>query len=189
MTLSIGICLAFVCAPTAQDQDAPEGFVAPKPMPEHAILKKDVGTWKVAITMGAGAQAMKSEGVETVKMLGPFWNVSNMTYKFMGKPVQSHSVMGYDPEKKKFVGSYHESSSPNLTTIEGTWDAAANKLTMMMKGKSPDGKNTQFKAITTYTGNDAKTFEFFMLAPGSETDFVKAMEMNYTRQETKKMAK
>ncbi|MFK7819852.1 MAG: DUF1579 family protein, partial [Planctomycetaceae bacterium] len=168
MSLSLGICAAvLVCGPTTQE--VPEGF--PKPVAEHAILKQDVGTWDIEISMSYEGQEMKSKGKETVKMLGPFWSLSDMSYEYMGMPIKSHGVMGYDAEKKKFVGSWHESSSANLTTMEGTYDAKTNKLTMLMKGKSPEGKNTKFKSITTYHGKDKKTFEFFMLKSGSQTEF------------------
>lgn len=187
MTLSIGICSALlVCNPLVQEQEVPEGF--PKPSPEHAILKKDVGTWDIEISMSFQGQEMKSKGTETVKMLGPFWSLSQMQYDYMGMPMRGHAVMGYDPEKKKFIGSWHESSSPSLTTMEGTFDAKTGKMTTFMKGKDPAGKNTRFKSITTYKGKDSKTFEFFMLKEGSETEFVKSMEMKYTRR-TKKAKK
>ncbi len=188
MTLSLGICSAFlIFSPTAQDQQLPEGF--PKPSPEHAILKKDVGRWDIDISMFFDGQEVKSKGSETVKMLGPFWNVSDMQYEYMEMPMHGHAVVGYNPEKKKFVGSWHESSSPHLTTMEGTFDAKTNKLTMLMKGKTPDGKDTRFKSIVTYEGKDSKTFEFFMLKPGSETEFVKNMEMKYTRAKKKRGVK
>lgn len=160
----------------------------PKPSPEHAILKKDVGSWDIEISMSFGGQEMKSKGTETVRMLGPFWTISDMKYDYMGMPALGHAVIGYDTEKKKFVGSWHESASPHLTTMEGTYDAKTSKLTMLMKGKSPDGKDTKFKSVTTYTGKDKKTFEFFMLKPGSQTEFVKNMEMKYTRAKVGKKA-
>ena len=189
MTLSLGICSALViCGPVVQqEQQIPEGFG--KPSPEHAILKKDVGDWDIQISMSFEGQEMKAKGTESVRMHGPFWSISNMTYDYMGTPATGHAIIGYDPEKKKFIGSWHESSSPHLTTMEGTFDAKTNKLTMLMKGKTPDGKATKFKSITTYTGKNSKTFEFFMLKPGSETEFMKGMEMKYTRAKAKKTAK
>jgi len=184
MTLSLGITSALlICGPFGAQQEEPE---LPKPSPEHAILKKDVGKWDIEITMTFGGQEMKSKGTETVTMLGPFWSLSNMTYDYMGSPAHGHGVIGYDPEKKKFVGSWHESASPNLTRMEGTYDAKTKKLTMLMKGKGMDGKPTKFKSITTYTGANTKTFEFFGLKPGSDTEFEKNMEMKYTRARTKK---
>jgi hypothetical protein len=173
-------------SPTVQETELPEGF--PKPLPEHAILQKDVGTWEVEISMSFEGQEMKSKGTETVKMLGPFWSLSDMQYDYMGMPIKSHGIIGYDADKKKFLGTWHESSSANLTTMEGTYDAKTRKLTMFMKGKSPDGKPTKFKSITTYTGKDTKTFEFFMLKSGSDSEFEKNMEMKYTRAKAKKAA-
>ncbi len=181
MTLSLGVCTTLlICGPLLQEQTSND-FVAAKPSPEHAILKKDVGTWDIDITMGSGAAKAQSKGTETVRMLGSFWSISDMKYDYMGQPVQSHGTIGYDPDKKRFVGSWHESSSPNLTTMTGKWDAKTNKLTMIMKGKDPAGKNTRFKSITTYIDENTKTFEFFMLKEGSKTEFMKAMEMKYSR--------
>lgn len=189
MTLQLAICAAFLIGGgTVQDKDEKEPFVAMKPSAEHDILKMDLGTWDIKITMGSGPEAMHSKGVETVTMLGPFWNVSTMKYDYMGQPVTSKAIMGYDPDKKKYTGTYHESSSPYITTMEGTWNAKARKMTLMMKGKSPEGKDTRFKAITTYTNDTSKSFEFFMLEPGSDTKFIKAMEMQYTLRKAVKKA-
>ena len=184
MTVTLGITsVLLICGPFGTQQDEPE---MPKPTPEHAILKKDVGTWDIDISMSFGGQEVKSKGRETVKMLGPFWSISNMTYEFMGSPAHGHAVIGYDAEKKKFIGHWHESASPHITAMEGTYDAKTKKLTMLMKGKGLDGKHQSYKSVVTYLTKDTKTFEFFTLQPGSKTEYVKNMEMKYTRAKAKK---
>ena len=73
--------------------------------------------------------------------------------------------------------------------MEGTYDKKTKKMTMLMKGKDQAGKDTRFKSITTYINAETKRFEFFNLAPGSKDEFVKAMQMDYTKRPDKKRTK
>ena len=85
----------------------------PTPGPEHEMLKKDVGTWDATVEMfmAPGAPPAVSKGTETVTMLGGFWQVGEFKSEMIGQPFEGQGITGYDPAKKKFVGTWVDTMS------------------------------------------------------------------------------
>lgn len=151
-----------------------------KPSPGHKLLKSFVGTWDVEISMNMpDGQQMTSKGVETVEMLGELWNVFDFKYDFMGQPVSGHGIFGYDPQKKKYVGTWHESGSPYASSLEGTYEEESKKLTYMMSSKDMAGKDAKYKIVMACQDDRHRTFE--MHTPTSDGTLAKSMEMKYTK--------
>ena len=68
----------------------------------HALLKKDVGVWDADVTMWlAGPDGPKEEGkaVESNRMLGETWLLSEFKGPFGGIPFEGFGQFGYDPAK------------------------------------------------------------------------------------------
>ena len=63
-----------------------------------------------------------------------FWTVSLFESEFMGMPFRGRSTLGYDPQKKKWVGTWVDSMSPSMFVMEGGYDAAGKVLTMHCRG-------------------------------------------------------
>ena len=150
----------------------------PVPGPEHEILKKDVGTWDAEVEMmGApGAPASVSKGVEKVTMLGGFWQLTEFQSEIMGMPFEGRGATGFDPAKKKFVGTWMDSMTPGYYTVEGTYDKVTKTLTATMEGPDPSGVITRSKETTVW--KDADTRVFTMYAPDGQTV---AMRISYKR--------
>jgi hypothetical protein len=150
----------------------------PAPGPEHEMLKKDVGTWDATVEMSASPEmpASVSKGVEKVTMLGGFWQLSEFQSEMMGMPFEGRGTMGFDPAKKKFVGTWVDSMTPGYYTVEGTYDAATKTLTATMEGPDPSGKVTRTKETTEW--KDADTRVFTMYAPDGKTV---SMRISYKR--------
>ena len=87
--------LAVVLAvPAAQAQEAP------KPGPEHELLKKHEGTWETTMKFGG----MESKGTVTYKMeLGGLWLTSAFEGEFAGAKFSGRGLDSYDAGKKKYV--------------------------------------------------------------------------------------
>src|SRR5215218_10008372 len=88
-------------------QVAAQPLEMPKPGPEHALLKKMAGTWDATMNM----KMMPGDHKATCKyeMLGEFWILGTFDgsmgpMKFTGK-----EYLGYDPLKKKYVGTWIDS--------------------------------------------------------------------------------
>ncbi len=175
--------LIFAAVAWGQDKETPENMGFPmKPNKEHALLKKDVGVWDADITMfmDPNAEPTKSKGVETDKMLGDFWLMTHFEYDFMGQQVTGHGLIGYDPSKKKYVGTWHESASPYMATMEGTYDEKTNKMTYMMKAKNPAGVEESYKIVMTHVDDGNRLFEMFAPTPGSDK-MTRMMEIKYKK--------
>ena len=91
----------------------------PAPTEHHATLQKTVGVWEGTITMTIPGMEMTSAAKETVRANGPFWVVSDFESDLGGQPYQGHGCHGYDPDKKKFVGTWIDSMGSFLSIMEG----------------------------------------------------------------------
>lgn len=101
---AFAVLLASAVVATAQD----------KPGPEHALLKQMEGTWDgtVKLLMEPGKPPAESKGVFTAKMdLGGFFLVTEFKGEMMGQNFTGKGMSGYDPMKKKYVGTWADSSA------------------------------------------------------------------------------
>jgi hypothetical protein len=188
----IKVCPLFVLVPVlalaaggglAQEKKpaaGPAAMEAPKPGPEHKILADDVGTWDATVEMwmAPGAAPVVSKGVEKVRMLGGFWQVSDFEGTFMGQPFQGLGQVGYDPAKKKYVSTWIDTWSTAFSNGEATYDSAAKTMTGAMEMPGQDGKLTKVKETTVWKGD---TRVFTMSAPGPDGKEVPTMRITYTR--------
>jgi hypothetical protein len=110
--------VAFSFAAFAQEKPAME---MPKPAPEMENFKWMVGKWKVAETHEPGPMGPGGKGSGTMTVtLGPGGLSHIMSYESkgpMGK-FTGHGITAWDPDKKKFVGSWTDSMTPGLMTSE-----------------------------------------------------------------------
>jgi hypothetical protein len=171
-------------APAAKKQETSQAASMPmvKPVPEHDLLKKDVGTWDATVETMASpeAPASKSKGVETNKLLGGLWLVTDFKSQMMGQPFEGHGTTGYDTNKKKYVGTWVDSMSTGLMTGESTYDPATKTVTGYMEGTDPaTGKPTKMKMVTEYKDDNSRVFTMYMTGPdGKEAP---AMKITYKR--------
>jgi hypothetical protein len=147
----------------------------PQPGPEHELLKKDVGTWDATVEMTMGGAPMISKGTDTVSMIGGFWQVDDFKAEMMGQPFEGRGATGYDPAKKKYVGTWVDSMTPGYYTVEGTYDAATKTLTATMEGPDPSGAVVKTKQKTEW--KDADTRVFTMYGPDGSV----SMKITYKR--------
>jgi len=135
----------------------------PPPGPEHEMLKKDVGTWDATVEMfmQAGAPPSVSKGTDTVSMVGAFWQVDEFKSEMMGQPFEGRGATGYDPAKRKYVGTWVDSMMPGYYTTEGTYDPATKTLTAIMEGPGPDGAIAKTKETTEWKDADTRVFTMF----------------------------
>jgi hypothetical protein len=156
-----------------------------KPLPEHKILAADEGTWDASIKtyMGApGAEPSISKGSEVNEvMLGGLWVLSKFDGEFGGMKFQGRGQYGYDPIKKKYVGTWIDSMSTILSTLEGEYDAKTKTLTFVGDGYDPNlkAKFTQ-KMVTVAKDDGTRVFTLYMKYAGQPAE-TKFMEITYTK--------
>jgi hypothetical protein len=164
-------------------QVAPPAHEFPKPGPEHEWLQQFVGEWEVEMecSMGPDQPPVKSTGTESVRSIGGFWIVAESKHTMGGTPMTSILSLGYDPAKKKYLGSWIDSCTGYFWKYEGTVDTAANKLTLETEGPSPvnPGTHTKFREVVEFKGKDHKVFTSSL--PGEDGNWTTFVTMNYRR--------
>jgi hypothetical protein len=172
-------CLVALC-PVISSAQEPE---MPKPGPEHALLAKDVGVWDadVKMFMDPTAPPQESKAVETNTMFGDFFLKSEFKGDFGGMPFTGTGINGYDPFKKKYVGTWCDTFSPTMMLMEGTYDEKSGELTMTADTVDMTGKPAKAKMVTKHNPDGTRHFTMYMKSEATGPDWVKNMEVTYTR--------
>ncbi len=127
--------------------------------PEHAELKKRVGTWTT--TMNVAGQETK--GTVTYKMeLGDFWLVGAVEGELFGAKFTGKSLDTYDPIKKKYVSVWLDSTAPAMIAMEGNFDGEKKTLTMTGDGPDETGKPTKYKSVTAIADDDNEKMTMYV---------------------------
>lgn len=144
-------------------QDMPK---MPPPQKEHEWLKQFAGEWETdaVLYMEPGKPPVRAKGSDSSRMLGGFWLVSDGKAEMMGMPFTSVFTLGYDPQKKKYVGTWVDSMTSYLWKYEGTVDTAGKVLTLDTEGPCPTapGKVSKFKDVLELKNKDHRTFSSSM---------------------------
>lgn len=150
-TLFVAACVA---SPAAA-QEFPE---FPKPQQEHEWLQQFVGEWESEAEAHAatGQEGMKCKGTVKSRMLGGFWVVSESQTDMLGTQVNAVQTVGYDPEKKKYVGTWVDSMFNHLWKYTGTVDESGKKLTLEAEGPNflTPGKTSLFRDAYEFKDKD-----------------------------------
>jgi len=155
-------CLAFAILTINLSTFAEDAPQMPTPVKEHEWLQQFVGEWDydMEITMEPD-KPMKAKGTETARMLGGFWLLSSSTGEMMGMSSTSQLTLGFDPDKKKYVGSWIDSMSSVFWKYEGTVDETRKILTLDTEGTCAalkPGTIYKFKEVTEFKSKDHKVF-------------------------------
>ncbi|MFQ5749134.1 MAG: DUF1579 domain-containing protein [Planctomycetota bacterium] len=160
-----------------QEADGFQNASAKLLTPFHKELKNFAGTWDATVAM-QGAEP--SRGVETNTLVcNGLWLLTQFKGEFMGSRFQGHGIMGYDPQKKKYVSVWVDSMSSSLTVGEGTIDPETKTLTTVMDGPGPDGGIVQQKTVETWKDKNHRTVVFSM--PIADSKDVTSMTIEYER--------
>ena len=171
------LCILAVCISAgASAQDLP------KPGKAHKLFAREAGTWDCEVKMfyqGPEGPPTLSKGVEVNELVsGDLYIQTSFTYQMRGRKFEGHSLMGYDPHSKKYVGMGVNNFTSIPTQLKGEYDENAKTLTIRSIVVDGSGKELKQKQITTWLGESKKKFEIFLVvdAGGKEID-VKLMEM------------
>jgi hypothetical protein len=141
---------------------ADEAPKLPAPVKEHEWLKQLVGEWESEseAIFEPGKPPVKGKGTETVRSLGGFWVVGNGEFEMVGMKGSSILTLGYDPDRKKYVGTWVDSMTSYLWKYEGTVDPSGKVLTLETEGPCPmaAGKTAKFREVIEFKSKDHRTF-------------------------------
>lgn len=138
-----------------------------KPEKEHEWLQQLVGEWTYEHAMAPepGKPIESFAGTETVRSLGGLWVVAEGRGDMPGGGTATMMLtLGYDPTRKRFVGTWIGSMMTQLWVYDGWLNEAANTLTLETEGPSftEPGKLTRFREIIELKDRDTRTFRSTM---------------------------
>jgi hypothetical protein len=157
---------------------------APEPQKEHLWLQRLVGEWTFEgeCSMGPDQPSMKSTGRETVRSLGGLWTIGEGSGEAPeGGTCESIMTLGYDPQTKRFVGTFIASMMTHLWPYHGTLDADGKALTLDSEGPSfaGDGKMAKYQDIIEFLTDDHRTLSSRVL--GDDGQWHPFMKAHYRR--------
>ncbi len=162
-------------------QDTPKMPGAEK---EHDWLKQLVGEWEMESEMvsGPGQPAQKIKGIESVRTVGGLWVFAQSKgCTPMGVPMTAVLTLGFDPQKKKYVGTWIDSHLNHLWLYEGTIDPTGKILTLETEG--PDMKDitkrAKYRDVLEIKSKDHKVLTSSTL--GEDGKWTTFMTANYRR--------
>lgn len=111
----------------------------PAPTKEHEWLHQLAGRWEADLEVWAdpGKPPLKVKSTDDTRRIGGYWILSEGEVIPPGMPYARALTLGYDPQKKKYVGTSVDSNSTTIGKYEGTVDAAGKTLTLEGEMPSP----------------------------------------------------
>ncbi|AWM41821.1 hypothetical protein GobsT_70680 [Gemmata obscuriglobus] len=131
-----------------------------EPQKEHKWLEQLVGEWVMEMDGGGQDQpSTKQINTETVRSLGVWVQCEGTSSMPDGSPARTVMTLGYDPAKKKFVGTFIGSMMTNLWVYEGELDAAGKVLTLDADGPNfaDPTKTAKYKDAIEIVSPDHRT--------------------------------
>ena len=181
--LNVTACALLAAAFAAAAEDAPAPPMMPEPQAEHAWLEQLAGEWTFTseADMGPGVPPMKSEGTESVRVLGGFWLVAEGQTEAFGQPMTTILTLGYDASEAHYTGSWIGSCMDQMWVYEGALNEDKTELALMTEGPNmiDPSVTAKYKEVMKIVDEDHRTFTSYMQGEdGAWTAFVKS---EYTR--------
>lgn len=154
-----------------------------KPQAEHQWLEQLVGTWSFQhiCKMPDGSQSSES-GTMCCRTLHGMWLLSEShgdASSSMG-PWSNFLTVGYDTEKKEYVGTFISSMMSSIWHYRGTMDEGRRRLDLYSEGPKFDGSG-----IGVYRDSielvDANNWLFLSALQGDDGGWVQFMESKQKR--------
>lgn len=141
-----------------------------EPQKEHLWLQQLVGEWtsEAECSMSPGQPSTKSYGTERVRMVGGLWMVGEGQGEMPGGGTATMIMtLGYDPQKKRYLGTWIGSMMTHMWHYDGEMDASGRILTLSAEGPSMagDGTMAKYQDIIEIKSKDHRTLSSRVLGP------------------------
>jgi hypothetical protein len=152
----------------------------PEPQKEHQWLQKLVGEWTYEMECPPAPDKPPEtfRGTDSVQSIGGLWVVCEGRGPGPdGGTATTMMTLGYDPAKKKVVGTFIASLMTYLWLYEGQLDAGGKKLVLDAEGPSfaGDGGTAKYQDTIEFVTDDHRTLTSHVQGPdGKWTQFMQA---------------
>jgi hypothetical protein len=155
-----------------------------EPQQEHQWLQQLVGDWTFEheCSMGPDQPPTKAQGTERVRSLGGLWTIGEGQGDMPGGGTcTSVMTLGYDPQSKRYVGTFIASMMTHLWLYSGTRDASGKVLILDTEGPSMagDGKMVKYQDVIEMVSSDHRTLKSRMR--GDDGKWHEFMTAHYRR--------
>jgi len=169
--------------PSTTSQESTTCMMA-EPQKEHEWLQKLVGEWtyESEATMEPDKPPKRFSGTENVRSLGGLWILAEGQGEMPGGGTATTMMtLGYDPQKKRFVGTWVGSMMTYLWVYDGELDAAERVLTLNAEGPSmaTEGKIQKYRDVIEFKNDNHRVLTSHML--GDDGEWHGFMTANYRR--------
>lgn len=155
-----------------------------EPQKEHQWLQKLVGEWtsEMVASMGPGKPPETFRGTESVRSVGGLWMLCEGRSEMPGGDTSTTwMTLGYDLQKKQYVGTFIGSMMAHMWLYEGSLDAAQKVLTLNTEGPdfSTPGKVSKYRDAIELRSDDHRVLTSHML--GDDGQWREIMTVHYRR--------
>lgn len=168
---------------TQQEPAQQEATMQAAPQKEHRWLEKLVGEWTYEgeASMGPDKPSQKFTGTESVRSLGGLWILAEGKGDMPGcGEATTMLTLGYDPQKKHYVGTWIGSMMTHLWVYNGELDAAERVLTLSVEGPGmAEGKTASYQDVIEFKSDDHRVLTSRML--GDDGKWQEFMTAHYRR--------
>jgi Protein of unknown function (DUF1579) len=150
------------------------------PQREHKWLRRFVGEWtsETEMSMEPGKPPEKCYGTESVRSLGDLWILAEGRGDMPGcGPVSMVLTLGYDPQRKRFVGTWIGSMMTHLWV-----DPAERALTLEAEGPSMEAREAKmgkYRDVMEFRSDDHRVLSSYTL--GADGAWHQFMTVHYRR--------
>ena len=149
---------------------------------ELNVLKTYVGVWDAEIEVwpqGPDSPSIKFKGVEKNRAYGEYWIASDFDSEFQGQTMKVHSIVGYDLDQKKMVGTNidHGIYAAKMT---GDYDSKSKTVTWKTEAKDMNGKPMVQRTLVTQKVPHERVL--VLMVPNKEgDDFTRFMQIKFSK--------
>ncbi|OGU34211.1 MAG: hypothetical protein A2068_08850 [Ignavibacteria bacterium GWB2_35_6b] len=142
------------------------------PGPEHAMMAKAAGEWKVKTTAWEkpGDEPVVSEGTSKSEMiLGGRYFKEEFEGSAWGMPMSGINIMAFDNSTKEYVSTWVDNMGTGITMSKGKWDDEAKAIVMWGSMVDPTtGGEMKYKSVIKTIDDNNNVFEMYMIQDGQE---------------------
>ncbi len=155
-----------------------------EPQKEHHWLQKFVGDWtyESECCMGPGEPTLTFRGRERARSIGGLWVLCESEGEMPGGDRATMLMtLGFDPQKKRFTGTWVGSMMTTLWVYDGTLSSDETTLTLSADGPSFSGDGTivKYQDVIEFRGDDHRVLT--SRTPDESGNWVVFMTTHYRR--------